>query len=454
MINEKLRKLFGLGLLFSSKLGGLVVALFFVPIYNHYMSNEAFGFVTLFLTLQSLVLLLDCGVTIILSRHTALNVCKKNKISNNQWYNTEVFLTILYLLFGFVFFIFKWLGVNWLSLISYTDLLMIIVALWATVLQNICLTVLLAGKYFSLSSVLVIFGNVLKAGGSALIVKYFSPTIGAYVATQALLGISLLFVTRFFCNYFLFFKDVKRKIDFNGIKKIIHEGRALVIFNISAAVLLNLDKIIVSHNISLIALAPYFLASSLCITPISALSGPVMQFFQPGLTKAIFNDSPNVIKTLRVYISTLCVSTLLPSYILWVYRDSLIALWLGNTELVNIVADYTKILLPGIAIGGLGYISYVVLIAIEDFKFQSFLSLSMTAIVVILVVFFSMRQDIRSICYVYAFYHSLSTLLTWARCYYLPRTQKYALETAKMLFIIMIALAVLCVFFNLIINRI
>ncbi|EJR0973092.1 TPA: polysaccharide biosynthesis family protein, partial [Escherichia coli] len=82
MINEKLRKLFGLGLLFSSKLGGLVVALFFVPIYNHYMSNEAFGFVTLFLTLQSLVLLLDCGVTIILSRHTALNVCKKNKISN------------------------------------------------------------------------------------------------------------------------------------------------------------------------------------------------------------------------------------------------------------------------------------------------------------------------------------------------------------------------------------
>ncbi|HEI3406331.1 TPA: O109 family O-antigen flippase, partial [Escherichia coli] len=198
----------------------------------------------------------------------------------------------------------------------------------------------------------------------------------------------------------------------------------------------------------------YFLASSLCITPISALSGPVMQFFQPGLTKAIFNDSPNVIKTLRVYISTLCVSTLLPSYILWVYRDSLIALWLGNTELVNIVADYTRILLPGIAIGGLGYISYVVLIAIEDFKFQSFLSLSMTAIVVILVVFFSMRQDIRSICYVYAFYHSLSTLLTWARCYYLPRTQKYALETAKMLFIIMIALAVLCVFFNLIINRI
>lgn len=148
------------------------------------------------------------------------------------------------------------------------------------------------------------------------------------------------------------------------------------------------------------------------------------------------------------------MSTLLPSYILWVYRDSLIALWLGNTELVNIVADYTKILLPGIAIGGLGYISYVVLIAIEDFKFQSFLSLSMTAIVVILVVFFSMRQDIRSICYVYAFYHSLSTLLTWARCYYLPRTQKYALETAKMLFIIMIALAVLCVFFNLIINRI
>ncbi|HGU1723884.1 TPA: polysaccharide biosynthesis family protein, partial [Escherichia coli] len=86
---------------------------------------------------------------------------------------------------------------NWLSLISYTDLLMIIVALWATVLQNICLTVLLAGKYFSLSSVLLIFGNLLKAGGAALIVKYFSPTIGAYVATQALLGISLLFVTRF-----------------------------------------------------------------------------------------------------------------------------------------------------------------------------------------------------------------------------------------------------------------
>lgn len=453
MLRKQFTKIIGLILLFVSKLGGLLVGVVFIPVFSRNMSTEAFGFVTLLLTFQTLVLLLDFGLSILLSRYTALTLTKENLISNKYWYNAEIIISIFYLVILILLVFLKKNNYSLFSTITALQLIFIVITLWATVLQNFCQTILLASKNFAMSSLTLVGGNILKAGGAAAVIKFISPTIDAYILSQTIFSILLLLTTRKLSDVYLCLKDEKKSINFLVIKNFLHEGRTLILYSLSAAIILNFDKIIVSHNISLVALAPYFLASSLCAIPISVLSGSVMQFFQPGLTKAIVESSPQTKRLLSYYVVTLCFVTLIPSYVLWEYRYFFIGLWLGNSELINVVASYTYILLPGVAIGGLGYASYIILIAIEDFKFQSVLSISMTIIVVILVIFFSKKQDIESICLVYSVYHIISTMLTWGRCFYIKKTRSYALQMVKSLVSTFMVLALIYIILNFIVSK-
>lgn len=454
MLKKHFSKFVGLMLLFSSKLGGLLIGLVFVPVFNNNMSADSFGFVALFMTLQALVLLLDFGLSILLSRYTALSISEENSISKIYWFNSEVIISAFYFILLFLLLVIKNFNAEFFPDINSYQLCLIVFSLWATILQNLCQTLLLAGKRFTISSLTLIGGNILRVGGSALVVKFISPTIDAYIISQTILSIILLIVTRQLNNIYLFDVTERKVFSYKTVKKMLYEGRSLIIYNLSAAVILNLDKLIVSHNISLVALAPYFLASSLCIVPISALSGPVMQFFQPGLTKAIYKNAPNTVKLLRYYVITLSIFTLGPSFILWEYRHFFISLWLGHSLLIDTVASYTYLLLPGVAIGGLGYLSYVILIAVEDFKFQSALSLLMTSIVVVLVFYFSSEQDVKSICITYALYHTISTALTWGRCLYLSKTRVFALDMAKTLIIVIPILIIIYIIFNFIISKV
>ncbi len=73
-------------------------------------------------------------------------------------------------------------------------------------------------------------------------------------------------------------------------------------------------------------------------------------------------------------------------------------------------------LLPGVAIGALGYIPYSILIAKQAYGFQARLSVALTVITLIATLAASLNNNILAVCGIYALYHSISTAGSWLRC--------------------------------------
>jgi O-antigen/teichoic acid export membrane protein len=93
---------------------------------------------------------------------------------------------------------------------------------------------------------------------------------------------------------------------------------------------------------------------------------------------------------------------------------------------------YTEILLPGIALGALGYVPYNILIAHEDYRVHSILSAVMTVITLMATALASAFGGILTVCWIYSCYHSLSVVVTWFRASYLvvPPSVNYASKSA------------------------
>ena len=164
-------------------------------------------------------------------------------------------------------------------------------------------------------------------------------------------------------------------------------------------------------------MAPYYLATMLCLTPLSILAGPVAQFFQPRLIRAIASgDTTAAQSVLRPFVTAIVFITFLPSALLWLVREPVISAWLGHSEQVTDVAHYTAILLPGVAIGALGYVPYLILVARQDYRFQARASMAMTALTLVATVLLAHNQSVEGVCWVYTIYHASSTLMSWARC--------------------------------------
>ena len=97
---------------------------------------------------------------------------------------------------------------------------------------------------------------------------------------------------------------------------------------------------------------------------------------------------------------------------------------MGKNASNSTIANYVGILLPGFTIGALGFIPYSLLISVKDFKFQAVLSGAMTVITLAAAASSAMLQSVEGVCFVYASYHTLSTLLSWVRTMYLPTAKE------------------------------
>lgn len=81
-----------------------------------------------------------------------------------------------------------------------------------------------------------------------------------------------------------------------------------------------------------------------------------------------------------------------------------------------------EILLPGIALGALGYVPYNILVAHEDYRAHSRLSAGMTVVTLAATALAAAFGSILAVCWIYASYHTISAVITWWRASYLVAT--------------------------------
>jgi len=430
-----------LAMLFISKAGGVLVVLLFMPMFYRILGAAQFGVVAVILSLQALLVMLDLGMSTMVGREVAVHGTGSPN-SAKMWRNAEVVLSVFYL--GLLLLAGLWGAFSSPANLSGASTAAIALLFWAMVLQNLGQTLLLGAKSYQAASSLQLFGALFRAAITLIALQKIAATVPVFIAAQLLTTLLQLTLTRWACRRTLkahLPAGLIIRYDFAGCKALLKQGKPLLIFGLAGAAVMQLDKPIIAAFISAQEVSTYFLAVTFCMTPIAVLAGPVSQYFQPKLLSLVSDG--NTLETKRLvarFVFVLLMVTALPSLALWFYRDFWVALWLGNTININQVVKYIAVLLPGVVIGALGYIPFAMLTAQQDYHFQARLSASMTAITLILVVYFAAQYNAYAVCWVYAAYHTISTMASWFRAMSLVKTSVYAKDSLFMVVKLLLAM--------------
>lgn len=415
-------------MLYAGKTSSLVVAFVFLPLYNRLLGPEQFGIVAVILSLQALLVMMDLGVSTLVGREIAvastsggscLKLIRTAELSLSIFYAALLFVALLASNFGL------FSGVGWLVILG------VVLLFWMLVLQNLYYSSLIASRDYTVGSLVQVIGVIVRACATAYVLSFYSASLQAFIFTQLAFGAIHWWVSRIFCmkkiSKMETSESLKQWPKFSDAIALTRAGSALVLFSAAGAAVTQLDKPIISMFVSAASVAPYYLASLLCMTPISILASPVSQYFQPILLREAakgFSKSAQQLTGRFVY--SVFFVTALPTLVLWWFRVPIIDIWVGGSGSNDALSRYVEILLPGLAVGALGFVPYSLLVLAKDFRFQAILSACMTLITLSLVTIAAMKQNVEAICFIYSSYHASSTVASWVRAMMLPETKRYA----------------------------
>lgn len=383
-----------------------------------------------------------------------LAIIDKTKFERYKtWHSAEWLITLMYLGLTPLFLI---ASLFWNLPMTWEQVLGCLILFWALTIQNIGQSALLAVHQFIEASLIQIIGITVRHGISVLVLFWISPTLDLFVISQAVVSVLQMLVTRHKCNKK--FRNSPKHISKNDILEqvilLFRKGKPLMVFGLSGAAVLQLDKVFVSSVMSPKDLTPYFLATTFCFLPISVLAGPVAQFFQPQVIRAIsLKDSELTFRALKQFNCCLFVFAVLPAVSIWFLLEPIISIWLHQSEDVKLVTTYSSILLPGVMIGALGFLPYVILIGCQDYKFQAKFSFFITICTLSFVLMASFQKSVKSICFIYVLYHLVTVSGTWLRCLKIKAggeniAKKSAMQMAVLsLFVLFTWLTIYCLTF-------
>ena len=436
-------------MLYAGRVSAVLVGFIFLPFYRHHLGPEQFGVVAVILSLQNLLIMLDLGMSTLIGRDVAIAHSSPAELLTLTR-TAEISLTGFYFLLIPVTVCLKVLGA--FSSIGWGTIMGAIALFWVLVLQNMYYATMLARREYSAASTIQVVGVAARACATAYVLAAISNTMMAFIVTQLVFSAGQALVTRYRC--FTYWIDASRQsvLERPGIRdafELIKNGRALVLFSAAGAAVTQLDKPLVSGLISANSVSPYFLATTVCMVPLSLLAGPISQYFQPRvLNQNLEGDTfPNV--TIQRFVLCTILITSLPCLAFWLARDPLISFWVGHNHDDKIISHYVGILLPGFVVGAFGYIPYTLLLYAKDFRFQAVASMALSAATLALAAFAAYKQSVQSVCFVYAAYQASSTLISWARAFNLEKVHaaaKYSAALTLKLITPLIAIALVAQF--------
>lgn len=396
--------------LYGGRVGVAAVGILVLPLFNARLSPAAFGWSATLLSLQSLAVLLDLGLSAALSREIAVSCdapSRRALVATAERAVGRVYVLVLGL--GCVAAL---LGQSSLGMASVS---LIVISLGSIVWQNLLLVALIGQKRFISSAFAQLMGLGLRHGLSLLLITLYESSFTAFAMGQAVGGVIAAVATKL-----VFLAANRGKFEWKDAPSIPLVSLTLGIYTVAGAAAMQLDKPILSLVASPAATGQYFLASTIALVPITFLAGPIAQFAQPRIISALHQNDP---VTGRRWIARLTAGILLfsalPSVILWLALGPVVGLWLGDSPTAPDVLRFAQILMPGAAVGAFGYAPAIVLIARRDFRFLAAASAVLAASVLAAAAAFGAAGEVAGICYAYAAYHTAVTLVLWWRAWHI-----------------------------------
>lgn len=347
-----------------------LVGLAVVPLYLKYLGIEAYGLIGFFATTQVILQLLDLGLAPTINREVARFTAAGDAQGSATLLHTLAMIywgmagvIALIVISAAPFIAQYWLQSEYLpkETIEHAVMLMglVVACRWPI---GIYQGALMGSQRLTVSSSINITMVTLGSFGAVSVLVFLSPTIEAFFTWQAIVGFINAAVVRW-AAWRVVGKSVAARFDVAELKRIWRFSAGVSGVAISALVLMQLDKVLLSKILSLEDFGRYTLAV-LAASGLYVLLTPVFNAIYPRFSALVAaGDTGGLIDLYRWGTRGLLAIVFPVAFAGIILSQELIYLWTGNIELAYSTAPIVSVILIGTSLNGAMHFPYALQLA-------------------------------------------------------------------------------------------
>lgn len=326
-----------------------------LPIYLKYLGAESYGLVGIFGMIQAFALLLDSGITPMVTREIAQMKGKSNAIAHlrNLLRTTEILFIgvglvafmVVYLLSSFI--ATGWLNANTLSSEVLTQAI-VFIGVVVAFRFNVGLyggAIMALEKQVSYNIALSIIATI-KSLGAIYVLMYISNDIVSFFKFQILISLLEFIVYRLMVARYMPSLEEKATFSLNVYKNNLHFIGGYSLSMIFIFILLQSGNIVLSKILSLSEFGYYTFAMAI-VSILQMAGGPLFQAISPRLISTYANDKENLSNFYHKACQSIAFLVIPAGLMLAIYSHEIILLWTQNQETTDNVYPIVSLLAIG-----------------------------------------------------------------------------------------------------------
>lgn len=362
-----------------------LMAVVLVPLYIDLLGIEAWGLIGIFATLQAMCALLDLGLSTTLNREMARLSAQKNKAQEMRALLRT--LELIYWAFAAiigvsVFALAPLLANHWVQASQLSpEIIQNAIRVMGLAISLQWPFSLYSGGLLGLQRQVLLSGiNVgvatLRNAGAALILWQISPTLQAFFFWQILSGLLQTSLAGWFLWHSLPQTHFRVSFQTRLLRGTWRFAAGMSGITVSAVILTQMDKIILSRLLSLEVFGYYVLAGAVAAS-IHLLVLPVFSAIGPRFTQLVSLGDEAGLKRLYHHSCQLISVLILPvTVVIVLFSKQVLFLWTGSSATVANAHLLLSILVMGTALNGLMHLPYAVQLAYGWTKLAFYVSVA------------------------------------------------------------------------------
>lgn len=404
-----------LGAVFAARAGGILATLLFIPRYQALLTPTDFGLVAIILSLQSLFLTFDLGISTIVGTEIA-NARESAALlrAREDWHHGELAILSCAIVVGSIAIPISLLG--GLAVVGWPQTVLIIILIASLLLANIAQAGINALQKYRLATTIFFIATLARGAVALLLMIGWRTDVSAFLLGQASVSVMHAAVTHFVLSYSLAARTPAAPpfaISRSSLKRLWARSGPMIIYTLSGACALQLDKTIIARCISLELAGLYYLATVYALTPIAVLGGPIYQYFLPKVGAAQGADVELVAARFQFLTVAAVVA---PTTVLVVDADIWLSIWLPRTNHRDLIASIASILIVGAAVSATGYYPTAKLLAGRKEHFLSRLGAISAILVLVMATLAALTlHSAKAVAAIYVAYYCAACLILWIK---------------------------------------
>lgn len=383
-----LKRNFSVGL-FSS-IWSALIGLAVVPLYLKFLGTESYGLIGFFATMQAFLQLLDMGLSPTINREVARCSASGNLQEAKELLHTVavVYWTIAGVIALIVLALAPVIAEHWLQskhlpteTIEKAVMLMgmVVACRWPV---GLYMGALMGLQRVALSSIIGTIFATLTSLGAVAVLAFISPTIKAFFIWQACVGIIFAIIIRMVAWRVLGSKNESRRFSFANLKRIWRFSAGISGVAITGAILIQLDKVLLSKLLNLEDFGRYMLAATIS-NGLYIILTPLFNAVYPRMTALIASGNIDKLTDLYKMGTRLFLAALFPIAITAaVFSKDLLFLWTRNKELAESSSLIVSFFLIGTTLNGVMHFPFALQLAYGETRLPFKINLILIAIMV------------------------------------------------------------------------